>query len=258
MGIAFENIGIAVRDLEATMAFFTDLGLTEVGRDEISGTWADTAVGLDGNHAKIAMLETPDGHGHIELFEYVHPDAIETEPTLPNEIGMHRVAFQVDDLHESLATGREARIGPAPSLQSGAGRVRGSGLVVQRDLVAVGVGERERAAERAVDRRRDDGVSVGGEGVVDLLDPGGVQPDRGADAGLRGAGDVRTRDDVAERERDRRRLEDDGVRRAGLRADQAEVLLVERLGCGEVGRLEVDEVGAGDGHVVLLHGVSVF
>ncbi|WP_420365831.1 VOC family protein [Curtobacterium sp. L3-7] len=103
MGIAFENIGIAVRDLEATMAFFTDLGLTEVGRDEISGAWADTAVGLDGNHAKIAMLETPDGHGHIELFEYVHPDAIETEPTLPNEIGMHRVAFQVDDLHESLA-----------------------------------------------------------------------------------------------------------------------------------------------------------
>lgn len=103
MGIAFENIGIAVRDLEATIAFFTDLGLTEVGRDEISGAWADTAVGLDGNHAKIAMLATPDGHGHIELFEYVHPDAIETEPTLPNEIGMHRVAFQVDDLAESLA-----------------------------------------------------------------------------------------------------------------------------------------------------------
>ncbi len=103
MGIAFENIGIAVRDLEATIAFFTDLGLTEVGRDEISGAWADTAVGLDGNHAKIAMLATPDGHGHIELFEYVHPDAVETEPTLPNEIGMHRVAFQVDDLDESLA-----------------------------------------------------------------------------------------------------------------------------------------------------------
>lgn len=112
MGIAFENIGIAVRDLEATIAFFTDLGLTEVGRDEISGAWADTAVGLDGNHAKIAMLATPDGHGHIELFEYVHPDAIETEPTLPNEIGMHRVAFQVDDLAESLAIA--ARHGCAP------------------------------------------------------------------------------------------------------------------------------------------------
>ena len=103
MGIRFENVGIAVRDLEATIAFFTDLGLSVLGRDTVSGEWADTAVGLDGNHAKIAMLQTPDGHGRIELFEYLHPDAIETEPTLPNEIGMHRVAFSVDDLDAALA-----------------------------------------------------------------------------------------------------------------------------------------------------------
>jgi glyoxylase I family protein len=103
MPITLENIGIAVRDIEATIAFFTDLGLTVVGRDTISGEWADTAVGLDGNHAKIAVLTTPDGHGQIELFEYLHPDAIETEPTLPNEIGMHRIAFSVDDIDEALA-----------------------------------------------------------------------------------------------------------------------------------------------------------
>ena len=103
MPIKLENVGIAVRDLEATIAFFTDLGLTVLGRDEVSGEWADTAVGLDGNHAKIAMLQTPDGQGTLELFEYIHPDAIETEPTRPNEIGMHRVAFSVDDIEESLA-----------------------------------------------------------------------------------------------------------------------------------------------------------
>ena len=103
MAIHLENVGIAVRNLDEAVAFFTDLGLTEVGRDTVSGEWADTAVGLDGNHAKIAMLQTPDGEGRLELFEYLHPDAIETEPTLPNEIGMHRVAFSVDDLEESLA-----------------------------------------------------------------------------------------------------------------------------------------------------------
>ena len=102
MPIRLENVGIAVRDLEATIAFFTDLGLTVVGRDTVSGDWTDTAVGLDGNHAKIAMLETPDGHGRLELFEYLHPDAIETEPTQPNEIGMHRVAFSVDDIDAAL------------------------------------------------------------------------------------------------------------------------------------------------------------
>ncbi len=102
MPITLENVGIAVRDLEATIAFFTDLGLTVVGRDTVSGEWTDTAVGLDGNHAKVAMLQTPDGSGHLELFEYIHPDAIETEPTRPNDIGMHRVAFSVDDIDETL------------------------------------------------------------------------------------------------------------------------------------------------------------
>lgn len=103
MPITLENVGIAVRDLDATIAFFTDLGLSLVGRDEVSGEWASTAVGLDGNHARIAVLQTPDGHGQLELFEYIHPDAIETSPTLPNEIGMHRVAFQVDGIEASLA-----------------------------------------------------------------------------------------------------------------------------------------------------------
>jgi catechol 2,3-dioxygenase-like lactoylglutathione lyase family enzyme len=103
MPIRLENVAIAVRDLEETIAFFTDLGLTVLGRDTVSGEWTDTAVGLDGNHARIAMLQTPDGTGRLELFEYIHPDAIETEPTRPNEIGMHRVAFSVDDLDEALA-----------------------------------------------------------------------------------------------------------------------------------------------------------
>ena len=92
MAIKLEKAGIAVDHLEASIAFFTDLGLTLVGRDTVSGEWTDIAVGLDGNHAKIAMLQTPDGQGRIELFEYINPRAIKSNPTLPNEIGMHRVA----------------------------------------------------------------------------------------------------------------------------------------------------------------------
>ncbi|GGV44123.1 glyoxalase [Streptomyces griseoflavus] len=104
MAIKLENVGIAVRDLEAAISFFTDLGLTVVGRDTVRGEWTDTAVGLDGNHANIAMLQTPDGQGRLELFEYIHPEAIESEPTRPNDIGMHRVAFSVDDIDEALKT----------------------------------------------------------------------------------------------------------------------------------------------------------
>ncbi|WP_439029542.1 VOC family protein [Gordonia terrae] len=103
MPITFENVAIAVRDLDAAIAFFTDLGLEVIGRDTVRGEWSDTAVGLDGNHAKIAMLQTPDGSGRLELFEYIHPEAIETTPTRPNDIGMHRVAFSVDDIDDALA-----------------------------------------------------------------------------------------------------------------------------------------------------------
>jgi glyoxylase I family protein len=103
MGVSMVNVGIAVRNLDEAIEFFTDLGLTVVGQDEVSGEWADTAVGLDGNHAKIALLQTADGGGQLELFEYIHPPAIDTQPTQPNEIGMHRVAFSVDDIDAALA-----------------------------------------------------------------------------------------------------------------------------------------------------------
>lgn len=104
MSIRLDNVGIAVEDLEAAIAFFTDLGLEVIGRDTVSGDWADTAVGLDGNHARIALLETPGGQARLELFEYLHPQAIPTAPTQPHEIGMHRVALAVDDLDAALET----------------------------------------------------------------------------------------------------------------------------------------------------------
>ena len=104
MTIHLENVGITVSDLEAAISFFTDLGLTVLGRDTVSGEWLDTTVGIEGNHTNIAMLQTPDGQGRLELFEYIHPEAIESNPTYPNEIGMHRVAFSVDDIDKALET----------------------------------------------------------------------------------------------------------------------------------------------------------
>ena len=102
MAIKLENVGIAVRDLEATIAFFTDLGLTVVGRDTVSGESTNTAVDLMATMPKSRCSRTPTSRGGLELFEYIHPEAIETPPTRPNEIGMHRVAFSVDDLDKAL------------------------------------------------------------------------------------------------------------------------------------------------------------
>ena len=73
-----------------------------LGRARVSGEWAATAVGLDSNTADLAVLQTPNGHGRIEMFQYVHPEAIEAGPVQPNTIGMHRVAFTVDDIDAAL------------------------------------------------------------------------------------------------------------------------------------------------------------
>lgn len=119
---------------------------------------------------------------------------------------------------------------------------------MQRHVVAVRVGKREGAAERAVDRRSDDRVPAGDEDVVDGLHVGGVQPDGGADTRLGDGCQIGSGNDVAQGESDGRGLEDHGVGRACLGAHESEVLLVERLRGIEVANLEGDEVGAGDGN----------
>ena len=96
-------------------------------------------------------------------------------------------------------------------------------------VVSVGVGEGERPTEGAVDRSGDDGVTVGDESIVYGLDVGGVEPDRGTDAGLSNGCEIGAGNDVPECEGDRLGLEHDGVGRSRLGADETEVLLVERL-----------------------------
>ena len=54
-----DNVGIVVDDLDAAIAFFTELGMELEGTAQIEGLWADRTVGLDGVRSDIAMLRTP-------------------------------------------------------------------------------------------------------------------------------------------------------------------------------------------------------
>jgi catechol 2,3-dioxygenase-like lactoylglutathione lyase family enzyme len=99
-----DNVGIVVDDLEAAIAFFEELGMEVEGRAEIEGPWADRTVGLDGVRCDIAMLQTPDGHGRLELAKYRRPAAIAAPDNPPhNTVGMHRVMFAVDDIEDVIA-----------------------------------------------------------------------------------------------------------------------------------------------------------
>lgn len=100
-----DNVGIVVEDLDAAVAFFTELGMELEGRAQIEGRWADRTVGLDGVRSEIAMMRIPDGHGKLELSTYHTPALADTGPENPppNTLGLHRVMFAVDDIHDTVA-----------------------------------------------------------------------------------------------------------------------------------------------------------
>ncbi|MFD0369655.1 VOC family protein [Streptomyces sp. NPDC127114] len=100
-----DNVGIVVEDLDAAIAFFTELGMEVEGTAEIEGLFADQAVGLQGVRSHIAMMRTPDGHGKLELAQYHSPAATGdgSHPLPPNTLGLHRVMFAVDDIDDTIA-----------------------------------------------------------------------------------------------------------------------------------------------------------
>ncbi|MEV4413766.1 VOC family protein [Catellatospora sp. NPDC049609] len=100
-----DNVGIVVDDLDAAVAFFTELGMELEGRTPIEGSWAGKVVGLDDLRTEIAMMRIPDAPGRLELATYHHPKAIVPTPELTavNTLGLHRVMFAVDDIEDTLA-----------------------------------------------------------------------------------------------------------------------------------------------------------
>ncbi len=103
MGVQrMDNVAIVVEDLDATIAFFVELGLVLEDRQQIEGEFAEQAVGIPGLRSEIAMMTVPGGGGRLELTRYVEPDPVPTDPPLPNTIGLHRVMFAVDDIHDTV------------------------------------------------------------------------------------------------------------------------------------------------------------
>lgn len=99
-----DNVGIVVEDLDAAVAFFTELGLELAGRSPIEGKWADGVTGLPGMRVEIAMMRTPDGHSRLELSRFLAPAVAEDHRRAPvNALGYLRVMFAVDDIHGTLA-----------------------------------------------------------------------------------------------------------------------------------------------------------
>jgi catechol 2,3-dioxygenase-like lactoylglutathione lyase family enzyme len=99
-----ENVGIVVNDLAAATAFFVELGLELLGEGTVEGDWVDGVVGLEGVRTEVAMLQTPDGHGRLELMKFHSPPARGGDGYAPpNTLGIRRIAFAVDDIDAAVA-----------------------------------------------------------------------------------------------------------------------------------------------------------
>lgn len=100
-----DNVGIVVDDLDAAIAFFTELGMELEGRMRIEESWAGSVVGLDDMRSEIAMMRIPDAPGRLELAKYHTPTAVIPVPEVApaNTLGLHRVMFAVDDIEDTLA-----------------------------------------------------------------------------------------------------------------------------------------------------------
>lgn len=98
-----DNVGIVVEDLDAAVAFFSELGLVLEGRMPIEGEWAGRVTGVRGQRVEIAMMRTPDGHGRVELSRFDAPAIASDHRKAPvNALGYLRVMFAVDDLQDTL------------------------------------------------------------------------------------------------------------------------------------------------------------
>ncbi|WP_433782730.1 VOC family protein [Actinomycetospora sp. CA-101289] len=100
-----DHVGVVVDDLEAAVAFFVELGMERAGGVmPVEGRWVDRVVGLDDVRVDVAFVQTPDGHGRLELTAFHHPVATTAEPSAPaNTQGLRRLMFLVDDVDDVIA-----------------------------------------------------------------------------------------------------------------------------------------------------------
>ena len=99
-----DHVGIVVDDLAAATAFFVELGLKLQGEGSVEGGWVDRIVGLEGVRAELAMMQTPDGHGRLELTKFHAPSGRDGERHAPaNTPGIRHLTFAVDDIDAVVA-----------------------------------------------------------------------------------------------------------------------------------------------------------
>jgi catechol 2,3-dioxygenase-like lactoylglutathione lyase family enzyme len=98
-----DHTGLTVTDLDAAIAFLTEIGMELMWRGGVEGPLVGRIIGLEGAASEVAMLEAPGGT-RIELSAFKAPLPEGDHPHLPvNVPGMRHLCFAVDDLRGTLS-----------------------------------------------------------------------------------------------------------------------------------------------------------
>ena len=99
-----DHVSVVVEDLQAAIAFFSELGLEPEGEAAVEGEWVDRVNGLESVQVDIVMMRTPDGHGRLELTKFRYPELVEIEPSNapPNTLGLRSVMFTVESVDDTV------------------------------------------------------------------------------------------------------------------------------------------------------------
>jgi catechol 2,3-dioxygenase-like lactoylglutathione lyase family enzyme len=104
-----DHVGIVVDDLAAATEFFVQLGLELQGEGSVEGRVVDRIVGLEGVRSDLVFLQTPDGHGRVELVKFHAPSHQGDNRHAPaNAPGIRHLSFAVEDI-DAVVAGLRAR-----------------------------------------------------------------------------------------------------------------------------------------------------
>jgi methylmalonyl-CoA/ethylmalonyl-CoA epimerase len=88
---AIDHVGVAVEDIDATLALYREtLGMPLVHRETVTDQGVDAA-----------LLDV--GDGHIELLQPLGPDTAVGKFMVRRGAGLHHVAYRVEDVEDTLS-----------------------------------------------------------------------------------------------------------------------------------------------------------
>jgi catechol 2,3-dioxygenase-like lactoylglutathione lyase family enzyme len=100
-----DHINIVVADLERSATFYERVfGLKRGFAANLEGEWIENVTDLRDVHAGCLFLENAEGGTRIELIRYDSPEGEKCSfHSLPHTFGLRHVAFEVENLEETLS-----------------------------------------------------------------------------------------------------------------------------------------------------------